>query len=103
MIINVLRDFVAFGVTYPAGKPAELPDDVAERAIGAGWAEAEEPEAEEPEAEEPEAEEPEAEEPEHPKHTGGGYYELSDGSKVKGKKAAVEAQAALDAEKESSG
>lgn len=31
-----------------------------------------------------------------PKHVGGGYYELSDGSKVKGKKAAFQAQAKID-------
>lgn len=31
-----------------------------------------------------------------PKHSGGGYYELSDGSKVQGKEAAEEAQAKLD-------
>lgn len=31
-----------------------------------------------------------------PKHTGGGYYELSDGSKAQGKEAAEEAQAKLD-------
>lgn len=31
-----------------------------------------------------------------PKHSGGGYYELSDGSKVQGKDAAEVAQAKLD-------
>lgn len=35
---------------------------------------------------------------EYPKHIGGGNYELSDGSKVKGKQAANEAQKALIAE-----
>lgn len=32
---------------------------------------------------------------EFPKHTGGGHYELSNGEKVKGKEAAVEAEAGL--------
>ena len=31
----------------------------------------------------------------YPKHTGGGYYELSNGEKVKGKDAAIEAEKAL--------
>ena len=31
----------------------------------------------------------------YPKHTGGGYYELSNGEKVKGKEAAEEAEKAL--------
>lgn len=35
---------------------------------------------------------------EFPKHLGGGYFELSNGEKVKGKEAAIEAQAAIDAE-----
>lgn len=34
--------------------------------------------------------------PEFPKHTGGGYYELSNGEKVKGKEAAMEAQLLID-------
>lgn len=33
-----------------------------------------------------------------PRHKGGGNYELSDGSSVKGKKAAIKAQADIDAE-----
>lgn len=33
-----------------------------------------------------------------PKHRGAGVFELSDGTKVKGKEAAHEAQAAIDAE-----
>lgn len=32
---------------------------------------------------------------EYPKHTGGGYYELSNGEKVQGKVAAIEAEEAL--------
>ncbi len=32
---------------------------------------------------------------EYPKHTGGGYYELSNGEKVQGKDAAIEAEEAL--------
>lgn len=32
-----------------------------------------------------------------PKHLGGGYFELSDGSKVQGKEAAIEAEKALAA------
>lgn len=36
------------------------------------------------------------EEPEHPVHVGGGMFELSDGNRVKGKTAAVAAQATLD-------
>ncbi|MGE7091678.1 hypothetical protein ACQKII_09545 [Lysinibacillus sp. NPDC048646] len=32
---------------------------------------------------------------EHPKHTGGGYYELSNGEKVKGKDEAIKAENAL--------
>ena len=32
-----------------------------------------------------------------PKHTGGGYYELSNGEKVKGKDAATAAQTEIDA------
>jgi len=35
------------------------------------------------------------EETEFPKHTGGGYYELSNGEKVKGKEEAIEAENAL--------
>ena len=31
----------------------------------------------------------------YPKHTGGGYYELSNGEKVQGKDAAIEAEEAL--------
>lgn len=31
----------------------------------------------------------------YPKHTGGGYYELSNGEKIKGKDAAIEAEKAL--------
>lgn len=80
MNIKVLRDFVAFGVTYPAGKTAELPDDVADRAIKAGWAD--------------------SDESEWPKHVGGGYYELSNGEKVKGKEAAFEAQALIGNDEE---
>ena len=33
-----------------------------------------------------------------PKHTGGGYYELSNGEKVKGKEEAIEAENALKGE-----
>lgn len=33
--------------------------------------------------------------PDFPKHTGGGYYELSNGEKIKGKDAAIEAEKAL--------
>lgn len=32
---------------------------------------------------------------EYPKHTGGGHYELSNGEKVRGKDAAIEAEEAL--------
>lgn len=32
---------------------------------------------------------------EYPKHTGGGYYELSNGEKVQGKQKAIEAEEAL--------
>ena len=39
-------------------------------------------------------------EPEFPKHVGGGQYELSNGEKVKGKDAAIEAEKALHDEKE---
>lgn len=39
--------------------------------------------------------EAEGQDPEFPKHTGGGYYELSDGTKVQGKEAAIEAEQAL--------
>lgn len=35
--------------------------------------------------------------PEFPQHVGGGTYELSNGEKVKGKDAAIKAQAELDA------
>ena len=35
---------------------------------------------------------------EFPKHTGGGYYELSNGKKVKGKEEALEAENALKVE-----
>lgn len=38
MNIKALKDFVAFGKTYSAGKMAELPDEAADRAIKAGWA-----------------------------------------------------------------
>ncbi|SDO79391.1 hypothetical protein [Halobacillus aidingensis] len=37
------------------------------------------------------------EENEFPKHSGGGYYELSNGEKVKGKEEAQKAQSDLDA------
>lgn len=37
----------------------------------------------------------EANESEFPKHTGGGYYELSNGEKVKGKEAAEKSENAL--------
>ncbi|WMJ78477.1 MULTISPECIES: hypothetical protein [unclassified Sedimentibacter] len=33
--------------------------------------------------------------PEFPKHTGGGYYELSNGEKIKGKDAVLKAEEAL--------
>ena len=33
----------------------------------------------------------------HPRHMGGGYYELSDGSKIRGKQKAADAEAALTA------
>lgn len=36
------------------------------------------------------------EQSEFPKHTGGGYYELSDGNKVQGKEKAEEAEKALE-------
>lgn len=49
-------------------------------------------EAEQQADEEAESQEDEAE---FPKHVGGGNYELSDGSKVKGKDKAVEAEAQL--------
>jgi len=35
----------------------------------------------------------------YPKHTGGGYYELSNGDKVKGKDEAIEAENALKSRK----
>lgn len=38
------------------------------------------------------------EDKEFPKHTGGGFYELSNGEKVKGKEAAIEAENALKGE-----
>lgn len=41
-----------------------------------------------------------AAEPEFPKHTGGGWFELSNGERVQGRDAADEAQAALDADTE---
>lgn len=37
---------------------------------------------------------------EFPKHSGGGYYELSNGEKVRGQEAALEAEKALHDEKE---
>ena len=37
---------------------------------------------------------------EYPKHTGGGYYELSNGEKVQGKDAAIEAEKELNEVKE---
>lgn len=42
----------------------------------------------------------EAEENEFPKHTGGGYYELSNGEKVKGKEDAIAAEKELQKEGE---
>lgn len=39
--------------------------------------------------------EPKADESEYPKHTGGGYYELSNGERVKGKDEAIEAENTL--------
>lgn len=36
--------------------------------------------------------EPESDDNEYPKHTGGGYYELSNGDKVKGKAKAFQAE-----------
>lgn len=48
-------------------------------------------------AEESEPEQ-EAETVEYPNHIGGGNYELSDGSKVKGKQAAIDAENTLSAE-----
>jgi hypothetical protein len=50
---------------------------------------------EEPKLEDPDAEPPE-QEIEYPNHLGGGTYELSDGMHVRGKRAAVNAQAALE-------
>lgn len=38
--------------------------------------------------------------PDFPKHIGGGYYELSNGDKMKGKEAAIDAQADIDASNE---
>ena len=40
-------------------------------------------------------EDKEPENAEYPKHTGGGYYELSNGEKVQGKEKAIEAEKAL--------
>lgn len=77
-----------------------------EATVDEGEAETQEPE--EPEESEPEPEpepddikEPEPEpEPEpvatEPQHLGGGYYLLLDGSKVKGKQAAIEAMEAMN-------
>ncbi|MEK3887456.1 hypothetical protein [Bacillus sp. FSL K6-3431] len=45
--------------------------------------------------EDPEPDEPKDQEKSFPKHTGGGYYELSNGEKVKGKEKANEAEEAL--------
>jgi len=36
----------------------------------------------------------------YPNHTGGGYYELSDGSKLRGKQAAIRAQMRIAAKEE---
>lgn len=47
---------------------------------------------------ETQADSSEQEDPEFPKHTGGGYYELSNGEKVQGKDAAIEAEKALKGE-----
>lgn len=58
------------------------------------------PKAEEPETEEPAAaqEEPaeEGTEENYPKDSGGGWWELSNGQKVRGEDAALEAQAKLE-------
>lgn len=50
-----------------------------------------------PEEEPADENEDDAEDEEFPKHVGGGNYELSDGSKVKGKEKAAEAEAQLEA------
>lgn len=42
MKVTVTKEFVAGVDTYPTGQFADLPDDVAERVIGIGWAEPEE-------------------------------------------------------------
>lgn len=95
------------GEIYEKGKTLEWTEERAEEAEKAltKWGgsfikkieEADEPK--DPEVQE-EVEDPEEEEvqeqSEFPKHTGGGYYELSDGNKVQGKEKAEEAEKALE-------
>ncbi|WP_078434236.1 hypothetical protein [Metabacillus halosaccharovorans] len=47
-------------------------------------------------SEDPKKETPEPDKNEFPKHSGGAYYELSNGEKVKGKEEAFKAQKELD-------
>jgi hypothetical protein len=78
MKIKVLREFVTGTEKYPAGQSIDLPDEIAERVIKVGWAE--------------------SSPHEWPRHVGGGFYELSNGERVKGKDSAIEVQAALNNE-----
>ncbi len=79
MKVKVLRTFVAYSKQVEAGTTADLPEEVAARVIAAGWAAPAELHG-----------------TEWPKHVGGGYYQLSNGEKIKGKDEAAEAQAKID-------
>lgn len=107
-MINEFVDLEAKGRRRRPGEVVELTDVRARKLAGQNliYPEPEpepEPESQDEnpgsESQESESEqEPESEDAEFPKHLGGGYYELSNGEKVKGKEQALEAERALGGE-----
>ena len=79
--------FVGFDREFKPGETVDLPPDKIEQLNGAGLGII---------LEVDEVDEVD-EVVEWPKHAGGGYYELSNGDKVKGKDAAIAAQTEIDA------
>lgn len=72
-------------VLYRGDRWIRVPRAVAHIAKEGGWSETK-----------PDAETTSEETAEHPVHVGGGIFELSDGNRIKGKDAALAAQASLD-------
>ncbi|MBO8169967.1 MAG: hypothetical protein H0Z35_12405 [Thermoanaerobacteraceae bacterium] len=91
MKVITLKSVRLNGNDEPAGKELEIDNYLAKK-----WFEMELARPVGSEAEQNQMEKISEEQEQYPKHTGGGWYELSNGEKVKGKEEAIKAQAALN-------